>query len=196
MRFLEGHYIVLVTKRRKVADIGGHSIYKIEDTSMIYIPNDSVRVTHPDEGRYCHMVLYSHIWKEFLLTTTWCVSIFCFFWALWSLYLACLFWFHFTIFWWSICTHNDTITLTHFCKGSCWMYTTNWLFAILDMCEFFRMLICPATFTLGKGSYLLLYKGSVIYYLVIIGLEFIWYTYTFWHLVYLPLKLWKCGKIV
>ncbi|KAI3363733.1 hypothetical protein L3Q82_001349 [Scortum barcoo] len=35
-----------------MADIGGHSIYKIEDTSMIYIPNDSVRVTHPDEARY------------------------------------------------------------------------------------------------------------------------------------------------
>lgn len=44
--------MVLITKRRKMADIGGHSIYKIEDTSMIYIPNDSVRVTHPDEARY------------------------------------------------------------------------------------------------------------------------------------------------
>lgn len=51
VRFLEGYYIVLITKRRKMADIGGHSIYKIEDTSMIYIPNDSVRVTHPDEAR-------------------------------------------------------------------------------------------------------------------------------------------------
>lgn len=53
VRFLEGYYIVLITKRRKMADIGGHSIYKIEDTSMIYIPNDSVRVAHPDEARYC-----------------------------------------------------------------------------------------------------------------------------------------------
>uniref|UniRef100_A0A8C6T3R1 FIG4 phosphoinositide 5-phosphatase n=1 Tax=Neogobius melanostomus TaxID=47308 RepID=A0A8C6T3R1_9GOBI len=52
VRFLEGYYIVLITKHRKMADIGGHSIYKIEDTSMIYIPNDSVRVTHPDEARY------------------------------------------------------------------------------------------------------------------------------------------------
>ncbi|XP_069483684.1 polyphosphoinositide phosphatase [Ambystoma mexicanum] len=52
VRFLEGYYIVLITKRRKMADIGGHAIYKIEDTSMIYIPNDSVRVTHPDEARY------------------------------------------------------------------------------------------------------------------------------------------------
>uniref|UniRef100_A0A3P8YJY7 SAC domain-containing protein n=1 Tax=Esox lucius TaxID=8010 RepID=A0A3P8YJY7_ESOLU len=52
VRFLEGYYIVLITKRRKMADIGGHSIYKIEDTNMIYIPNDSVRLTHPDEARY------------------------------------------------------------------------------------------------------------------------------------------------
>uniref|UniRef100_A0AAY4DM76 SAC domain-containing protein n=1 Tax=Denticeps clupeoides TaxID=299321 RepID=A0AAY4DM76_9TELE len=52
VRFLEGYYIILVTKHRKVADIGGHAIYKIEDTNMIYIPNDSVRVTHPDEARY------------------------------------------------------------------------------------------------------------------------------------------------
>lgn len=51
VRFLEGYYIILITKRRKMADIGGHSIYKIEDTNMIYIPNDSVRVTHPDEAR-------------------------------------------------------------------------------------------------------------------------------------------------
>lgn len=79
VRFLEGYYIVLITKRRKVADIGGHSIYKIEDTSMIYIPNDSVRVTHPDEGRYCHVVFYSRILKEFVTTTALCVSIICFF---------------------------------------------------------------------------------------------------------------------
>ncbi|XP_017278662.1 polyphosphoinositide phosphatase [Kryptolebias marmoratus] len=52
VRFLEGYYMVLITKHRRMADIGGHSIYKIEDTTMIYIPNDSVRVTHPDEARY------------------------------------------------------------------------------------------------------------------------------------------------
>lgn len=52
VRFLEGYYLVLITKRRKMADIGGHSIYKIEDTNMIYIPNDSVRVMHPDEAGY------------------------------------------------------------------------------------------------------------------------------------------------
>ena len=31
VRFLEGYYIVLVTKRRKVAMIGLHTIYKVMD---------------------------------------------------------------------------------------------------------------------------------------------------------------------
>ena len=52
VRFLEGYYIILITKRRRVAMIGPHTIYKIEDTSMAYIPNDTVRYTHPDENRY------------------------------------------------------------------------------------------------------------------------------------------------
>lgn len=55
VRFLEGYYIILITKRRRVATIGHHSVYKIEDTSMIYIPNDSVRYSHPDESRYVKM---------------------------------------------------------------------------------------------------------------------------------------------
>lgn len=55
IRFLEGYYIILVTKRRKVAVIGFHTIYKIECTSMIYIPHDSVRIIHPDEPRYLKM---------------------------------------------------------------------------------------------------------------------------------------------
>ncbi|KAG7213368.1 hypothetical protein KM043_002662 [Ampulex compressa] len=55
VRFLEGYYIILVTKRRRVAVIGHHTIYKIEDTSMIYIPNDTVRIFHPDEQRYVKM---------------------------------------------------------------------------------------------------------------------------------------------
>lgn len=38
-----------------MAVIGHHTIYKIEDTSMIYIPNDTIRVFHPDEQRYVKM---------------------------------------------------------------------------------------------------------------------------------------------
>ena len=54
VRFLDGFYIILITKRRKVGLIGQHTIYKIEDTSMIYIPNDT-KEHHPDEQRYLRM---------------------------------------------------------------------------------------------------------------------------------------------
>ena len=37
VRFLEGYYILLITKRRKIAIIGGHFIYKIEDAVLLYI---------------------------------------------------------------------------------------------------------------------------------------------------------------
>jgi len=52
VRFLEGYYIVLITKRRRIGVMGFHTIYKIEDTTMVYIPHESVRVHHPDEARY------------------------------------------------------------------------------------------------------------------------------------------------
>lgn len=52
VKFLEGYYIVLITKRRRIAVIGYHTIYKIEDTTMVYIPNEAVRIHHPDEARY------------------------------------------------------------------------------------------------------------------------------------------------
>jgi predicted RNA binding protein YcfA (HicA-like mRNA interferase family) len=36
------------------AQIGGHTIYKIEDTRMLSIPNEAViqKYQHPDESRY------------------------------------------------------------------------------------------------------------------------------------------------
>ncbi|CAG9765575.1 unnamed protein product [Ceutorhynchus assimilis] len=55
IQFLEGYYVILITKRRKVAVIGHHTLYKIEDTTMIYIPHDSIRAVHPDESRYVKM---------------------------------------------------------------------------------------------------------------------------------------------
>jgi len=56
VKFLEGYYIVLITKRRKVGLIGHHTIYKIEDTSMIYIPYETVsKENNYDEQRYLKM---------------------------------------------------------------------------------------------------------------------------------------------
>ncbi|XP_023215935.1 polyphosphoinositide phosphatase-like [Centruroides sculpturatus] len=55
IKFLEGYYIILVTKRRRVAVIGHHTIYKIEDTSMVYIPSEGEKYSNPDEARYVKM---------------------------------------------------------------------------------------------------------------------------------------------
>ena len=55
VKFLEGYYIILITKRRKVGLIGHHTIYKIEDTVMISIPHESVKDYHSDEQRYLKM---------------------------------------------------------------------------------------------------------------------------------------------
>lgn len=44
--------MILITKRRRVAVIGREIIYKIEDTSMIYLPNDAYRIPNVHEARY------------------------------------------------------------------------------------------------------------------------------------------------
>ena len=54
VRFLEGFYLILITKRRRVAQLGHHSIYKIEDTHMIYIPSE-VDKSNSDEIKYYKM---------------------------------------------------------------------------------------------------------------------------------------------
>lgn len=55
VRFLEGYYMILITKRDRVALIGPHTIYKVEDTCMLYIPNIGTHYMHPDESRYVKM---------------------------------------------------------------------------------------------------------------------------------------------
>ncbi|XP_054714497.1 polyphosphoinositide phosphatase-like [Uloborus diversus] len=52
VRFLEGYYLILITKRKRVAYIGHHTIYKIQDTCMVYIPNDGEKNMHPQESKY------------------------------------------------------------------------------------------------------------------------------------------------
>ena len=51
VRFLQGYYMILITDQKKVAVIAGNNIFKIEETVMIYIPNNATKVAHPDEPR-------------------------------------------------------------------------------------------------------------------------------------------------
>ncbi|CAG7836139.1 unnamed protein product [Allacma fusca] len=67
IRFLEGYYIVLITKRRVVATIGHHSVYKIEDTACIYLPNEGA-TKNPDEIRYLKLFQSIDLSSNFYFT--------------------------------------------------------------------------------------------------------------------------------
>lgn len=47
------YYMILISRRKQVAAIGQHAIYKIEETVMKYIPSKPPQ--HPDEPRYVKM---------------------------------------------------------------------------------------------------------------------------------------------
>ncbi|KAL3320278.1 phosphatidylinositol-3,5-bisphosphate 5-phosphatase [Cichlidogyrus casuarinus] len=59
VRFLRGYYIILVTKRQVVAQIGEHLIYKVEDTCMIYIPGANPSITRASLSPYMPPVYIS-----------------------------------------------------------------------------------------------------------------------------------------
>eukprot|EP00730_Choanoeca_flexa_P001128 TRINITY_DN10490_c0_g1_i2.p1 TRINITY_DN10490_c0_g1~~TRINITY_DN10490_c0_g1_i2.p1 ORF type:complete len:1124 (+),score=253.03 TRINITY_DN10490_c0_g1_i2:76-3447(+) len=53
VRFTNGYHMILITKRRKVAMIGTHIVYRVEDTMMISVANSAARGNvSADEGRY------------------------------------------------------------------------------------------------------------------------------------------------
>lgn len=52
--FLEGYYLILVTKRTKCSVVGLHTIYTIKDTVMVRV-NQQTKQAHPLEQRYLKM---------------------------------------------------------------------------------------------------------------------------------------------
>lgn len=52
VRFLEGFFMILITKRRKVATIGFHSVYKVEETEMVPLAPEAITVMSLLEQRY------------------------------------------------------------------------------------------------------------------------------------------------
>ncbi|KAJ3191528.1 phosphatidylinositol-3,5-bisphosphate 5-phosphatase [Irineochytrium annulatum] len=55
VKFLEGFYMLLVTKRSAVALIGGHYIYHIDDTLTINIATPSAKIGKAEEIRYAYV---------------------------------------------------------------------------------------------------------------------------------------------
>lgn len=61
VRFLEGFYVLVVTKCSVVAEIGSHQVYSIDDTRLIGVTqsvNGAKR--SPDEQRYVSIKVYAH----------------------------------------------------------------------------------------------------------------------------------------
>ncbi len=54
IKFLEGYYMILITKHVPVAVLGYHVIYTIEDINMIYIPyiDKQTKDVNMDEQKY------------------------------------------------------------------------------------------------------------------------------------------------
>lgn len=52
VKFLHGYYLILIIKRRRVAFIGYHTIFKVEETKLVYIPNKPVTKFQTEEARY------------------------------------------------------------------------------------------------------------------------------------------------
>ncbi|XP_065323489.1 polyphosphoinositide phosphatase-like isoform X3 [Gordionus sp. m RMFG-2023] len=59
VKFLFGYYVILITKKNKVGFIGHHNIYKIEDTYMLYIPNNQQPLQNPEEQNYSYDLTHS-----------------------------------------------------------------------------------------------------------------------------------------
>lgn len=47
VKFLGPHYMLVITKRRKIGMIGGHAVYAVAKSEMIPVPNSTV---HPDNA--------------------------------------------------------------------------------------------------------------------------------------------------
>ncbi|PON62552.1 Phosphoinositide phosphatase SACs [Trema orientale] len=68
VRFLGPYYMLVITKRRKLGTICGHTIYGVSKSMMIPIPNSTVRSNLPyskDENRYKKLLCTVDLTKDF-----------------------------------------------------------------------------------------------------------------------------------
>ncbi|KAJ3265534.1 phosphatidylinositol-3,5-bisphosphate 5-phosphatase [Chytriomyces hyalinus] len=75
--FLEGHYMILVTKRSAVALIGGHYVYHIDDTMILGLSGSNDRFDKrqsSDEARYIQSFCQVDLSKNFYLSYTYDIT--------------------------------------------------------------------------------------------------------------------------
>lgn len=64
VRFLETYYMLVITKRKKVGEICGHTVYGIAESQMISIPHPSIqtKVANSEaEHKYFSIILLMHM---------------------------------------------------------------------------------------------------------------------------------------
>ncbi|XP_019090804.1 PREDICTED: phosphoinositide phosphatase SAC5 [Camelina sativa] len=73
VRFLEPYYMLVITKRKKVGEICGHTVYGIAESQMIVIPHPSIqtKVAKSDaEQRYKRLLSVVNLSKNFYFSYT------------------------------------------------------------------------------------------------------------------------------
>ncbi|XP_054783191.1 phosphoinositide phosphatase SAC2-like isoform X2 [Prosopis cineraria] len=71
IKFLEPYYMLIITKRRKIGTICGHTIYAITNSQMIPVPHASVRskmAYSNDENRYKKLLCSVDLTKDFFFS--------------------------------------------------------------------------------------------------------------------------------
>ncbi|KAK7277030.1 hypothetical protein RIF29_18179 [Crotalaria pallida] len=71
VKFLEPYYMLLITKRRKIGTICGHSIYAITKSEMIPVPHSTMRskvACSSDENRYKKLLCSVDLTKDFFFS--------------------------------------------------------------------------------------------------------------------------------
>eukprot|EP00743_Colponemidia_sp_Colp-15_P010772 GILK01011911.1.p1 GENE.GILK01011911.1~~GILK01011911.1.p1 ORF type:complete len:1109 (-),score=182.75 GILK01011911.1:135-3461(-) len=71
IRFLEGYYLLLITQRKQVGQIGTHAIFSIEDTAVLPLfESTSDLTTRQCEQRYKRLLLLLDLRKDFFFSYT------------------------------------------------------------------------------------------------------------------------------
>ncbi|KAF1821726.1 Polyphosphoinositide phosphatase, factor-induced gene 4 [Dissoconium aciculare CBS 342.82] len=78
IRFTEAYYMLLITKRKQVAMIGGHYVYQIESTEMVPLSTGSsssfLRDRNPEEARFLSIMNNVDLSKSFYFSYTYDIT--------------------------------------------------------------------------------------------------------------------------
>jgi hypothetical protein len=70
VRFLKGYYMVLITRKKKMAKLGRHSIYRIKEMQLIPLFVNSNNRFNDEEERYKKQFMDIGISKRFYFSYT------------------------------------------------------------------------------------------------------------------------------